>query len=336
MGVLAAMLAAAGATACDTDFEDAAIVIDLRILGMRAEPPEVVAPVDPEDPASVDLADLEPIEVCALVADPGDRRELHWEMRVCPPGGGGRCDRVGGEGEGRPPIYSIGSGTVEDPERDGEPVSMCATIEPDGNLVAVLQESVRLDDLAGFGGVTVQVELRVTPDGGGADEEVVGYKRVRYSPQIPAERVANQNPTLDRVIGIRAPTGERGLHFDLPLGRCGAIEPWPVSPGERVTLLPIETPGAREDYVVPTFDGGARSYTENLRYQWLATAGDFSRNNSGGELDGVGNEPPLDTRWIAPRDPEEVGDGLDVRMWFVQRDERGGQTWYESCARVVP
>jgi hypothetical protein len=109
-----------------------------------------------------------------------------------------------------------------------------------------------------------------------------------------------------------------------------------VSPGERVTLLPREPDGAREAYVVPTFDGGSRSFTENLRYQWLATTGDFSRNNTGGELDVAGNSPPLDTRWLAPDDPDEVGGGLEVRMWIVQRDERGGQAWYDSCARVLP
>jgi hypothetical protein len=25
-----------------------------------------------------------------------------------------------------------------------------------------------------------------------------------------------------------------------------------------------------------------------------------------------------------------------VQLWVVQRDERGGVSWYESCVRVVP
>jgi len=44
------------AGACNTDFEDPSIVLDLRILGMRADPPEIVAPVDPQDPTDVDAA----------------------------------------------------------------------------------------------------------------------------------------------------------------------------------------------------------------------------------------------------------------------------------------
>jgi hypothetical protein len=37
--------------------------------------------------------------------------------------------------------------------------------------------------------------------------------------------------------------------------------------------------------VVPTFEGGSRTFTENLRYQWLATAGSWSRAETGGPRD---------------------------------------------------
>src|SRR5690606_22747649 len=99
---------------------------------------------------------------------------------------------------------------------------------------------------------------------------------------------------------------------------------------------PLEPQGAREDYVVPTFDGGSRMLTENLSYAWYATAGEWNRENTGGPRDFAGNAPPLDSTWTAPTDPEIVGAGLDVALWMVQRDERGGQTWYHSCLRVVP
>jgi hypothetical protein len=330
----ALVLAALSAAACDASFDDPAIVVDLRILGMQAEPPEIVIPYDPDDPTAVDIDDLGAVEVCALVADPGATRGLSYRMKVCPPTGSGRCASRDREGN-QVPTIELEGGAVEDPERAGAPVRMCSTIEASLDLALVLQASVRADDLAGFGGVSAQVELRVTPEDGG-DEEVVGFKRVRYSPELPAGRVANRNPSLDGVTVARAPSVVRGQDFEMPLGRCGQIEPWPVAPGERVMLLPRETAGSREDYLIPTFDGGSRSYTENLRYQWLATAGKFSRRNSGGELDSVGNAPPLDSRWTAPDDPAEIGDGLEVRLWIIQRDERGGQSWVESCVRVVP
>jgi hypothetical protein len=314
------------APAC-TDFEDPAVVIDMRVLGMRAEPPEIVTPYDPENPTAVDIDDIGAVEVCALVADPTESRALRFSMALCPPTSSGRCG-------GDLPVFAMGEGEVEDPERSAEPIRMCAEIDPSPDLLLVLSEAVSADDLAGFGGISAQVALRVTPEGGG--DTLFAFKRVRYSPQLPDERTPNANPTVDGFIGLREPTGERGLDFPIPLGRCGEVEPFPVSPGERVTLLPDEAEGARERYVVPTFDGGVRSFTENLTYQWHATEGDWSPFESGGTIDVAGNEPPIDSTWTAPSDRDIVGDGIDVRMWIVQRDERGGQAWYDTCARVVP
>ena len=324
-------LACALGAAC-TDFEDPQVVIDMRILAMRADPPEILVPYDPAEPTRVDLADLAPIQVCVLVADPTEQRGLTWSMSLCPPTGSGRC-------RGNVPIFDLGGGTVGDPETSEEPVSMCAVVEPNADLLTVLAEALSADDLAGFGGISAQVTAQLGPEGrGGAgdDDTLFGFKRLRYSPELPADRVANTNPTVNRFVGARRPTGERGLDFDIPIGRCGEIEPFTVAPGERVALLPDEPAGVREEYAVPTFDGGERHFTENLTYQWHSTEGKWSPFESGGTIDVAGNEPPLDSTWTAPDDAELIGDGLDVRIWIVQRDERGGQTWYESCARVVP
>jgi len=86
---------------------------------------------------------------------------------------------------------------------------------------------------------------------------------------------------------------------------------------------------------VPTFDGGATMLHEALTYQWLATAGSWKRSSSGGPKDPFGNEPELDTTWTAPA-ASAVGDGLDVSLWVVQRDERLGEAWYETCVHVHP
>lgn len=319
-------LAAACGAAC-SDFEDPENVVDMRIIGMLSEPPEIVVPFDPDDPTAVDPAALAPVEVCALVADPADNRGLHFSMAMCRPTNSGRCIDVD-------PFVVLGGGQVEDPELAEEPVRMCTTIAPNADLVAVIEDSLAADSLEGFGGIQIQVELRVSPDGGG--EELFAFKRVRYSPQLPAERVANANPSVTSLIGLRDADDERGRDFPLPLGRCGEIEPFLVLPDERVQIQPEEPDGVREEYLVPTFDGGSRRFTENLTYQWHSTEGDWSPFTSGGTIDVAGNEPPIDSIWRAPEDPDVVGDRLDVRLWIVQRDERGGQAWYESCARVLP
>ena len=117
--------------------------------------------------------------------------------------------------------------------------------------------------------------------------------------------------------------------------RCAdaGATPTVVEAGEQILFLPVEPDDVREDYVLPTFDGGSRMFTENMTYAWFATAGEWSRETSGGAKDPVGNVPKLDTTWVAPEDLDEV---LDVDLWVVQRDERGGLAWYEMCVRVEP
>jgi hypothetical protein len=56
---------------------------------------------------------------------------------------------------------------------------------------------------------------------------------------------------------------------------------------------------------------------------------------TGGPRDLAGNQAPLFTDWGAPR-AEDIGEGLDVPIYLVQRDERLGATWYETCVHVVP
>jgi hypothetical protein len=321
-------VAAVAATGCG-DFESPEIVRDLRVLGMIASPPEVVTPIDPANPGGLSPADLGQSELCALVADPGESRRLSWQMVACPPRNDGRCiDGV--------PTLMVGEGTVDDPETADAPVSMCGELVGSGGLLAVLAESVRADDLGGFGNISVMVSLAVWPEDGDPAAAEFASKKMRYAPLLPADRVANSNPTLDAIRVARSAESGRGADFDLPLGRCGDIEAFVVAPGEKVQLIPREPDGAREDYVVPTFDGGERAFTENLSYQFYATDGEWSRSATGGPRDGSGLLPPLDTRWTAPTDAEAIGDGLDVPLWIIQRDERGGQAWFESCARVEP
>jgi hypothetical protein len=313
---------ALAATGCGS-FEEPSLVIDLRLLAMTAEPPEQVLPVDPAHPEDVTLA---PVEVCALIADPGAERGLSWSMTACPPTGDRRCD------DPAAPTVAMGGGALADPDTAATPQVACATLPAGPGVLAILQDTIAHDDLSGFGGVDLNVMIRVVPDGGGEASAVYGAKAVRFSPQLPAERVPNTNPTLEQIaldLGV-------GATRDLPLGRCAEqVAPLTLAPGQAITLAPIEPPDVREVYVVPTFEGGERTFTENLSYQWLAGAGDWSRTTTGGPRDAAGNQPPLDTSWEAPG-PDDVGAGVRVPLWLIQRDERGGGRWFESCVQVAP
>ena len=320
-------LAALAAIGCG-EFEDPEIVLDLRILGISATPPEIVSPVDPDDPANVDLASIEDARVCALVADPADSRRLGWTMTACPPTDSGRCD------EPDKPSTVIGEGTIDDPESGETPPpgsEICGVLAADGNLIAILMESFSADDLLGFGGISAQIELRVEPEGGG--EAIFGSKRMRYAPQIPADRVANTNPVVAAFTGTF--TADE-TEIELPPGRCAGVTPVEIAAGAEIKLEPVEPEGVREDYVLPTIDGDRVELTENITYRWHSTAGSWQRHTSGGPIDPFGNEPQLFSRWTAPDDPEVVGDGIEVELWIVYGDERGGGGWFQSCFAVVP
>jgi hypothetical protein len=213
----AAIALAVLAGACGS-FEDPAIVLDLRILAMTAEPPEQVVPFDPANPLNVDLA---PVEVCALIAEPDVERPLHWAMTACRPLSDRRCD------EPDAPIVAMGNGTIDDPETAATPQRACATLPPGPELLAVLQDTIENDELSGFGGVDINVMIRVVPPGDDEATAVYGGKAVRFAPKIPEERVANANPTLDR---IELDAGD-GRLVPLALGRCvDQVDVMTVSP----------------------------------------------------------------------------------------------------------
>jgi hypothetical protein len=287
-------------------FEDPQIVLDLRVLAMTADPPEQV--LETQD-------DLHDAQVCALVADPAEQRSLHWKMTVCAPTDELRCD------DPTRPSFEAGHGVIDDPETATTPQVACATVPGDDGLIVVINDAVSLDSLSGFGGVDVLVDLEVEGEHAG--------KRVRYAPLLPADRVANTNPTLTEIDILAENHDPRAL----TLGRCEEMtDPLPIASGATLHLTPVEPDGVREDYVVPTFDGGERMFTESLTYQWLATDGAWNRGTTGGTRDASGMTPPLDSTWTAP----DVDAPTDVSLWVVQRDERLGAAWYESCVRVVP
>ena len=318
-----ALLALAVAGGCTSNFEDPSIVLDLRMLAAYTEPAEVIVPVD-ADPESIEVPD---IRVCALVADPGASRDLAFEMVACAPTDSLRCD------EPDEPFIQFDSGTVADPEEAPAAVELCGTLRGSPLLIDVVRQSVENDPLLGFSSIAVQLEIFVKPSGGADADGIFGAKRAFFGAQLPAERVANTNPTLDAITLTR--DGETEPSETVVARRCADAEAAPLiaAPGEVLQLEPVEPDGVREDYVLPTLDGGAREFTENLSYAWFSTAGEWSHETTGGPKDPVGNVPLLYTQWTAP---DDITESLDVDMWLVQRDERGGLAWFEMCVRVDP
>jgi hypothetical protein len=324
--LVAAVAGAAVTTGCDS-FQDPNVVVDLRILAMASSPPDQLIDVDLTQPPSPQalLAQLLPSEVCALVADPALDRRLAWVLTLCTQVGGERCD------ENRP-LTVLDEGLLDDPDTSAPAPRLCATVEPDAGLFNVLVDIVRGDALRGLGGIDYAVELRIGGEDASRELDQFASKTLRVVPRIPEARTANHNPSLVRFDA----SIDEAPPVPLPLGRCpDTTAPFPVAPGARVRLTPIELDGARETYVVPTLDGKSQMFTESWTYQWVASAGGFSSGSTGGPRDVSGNPAPLFTDFRAPR-AEDLDGPTDISLWIVQRDERLGAAWYEACVRVTP
>lgn len=321
-----AWLAIAGVLGACASFESEDIVLDTRVLAMRASLPDQLVELDldnPPEPAEL-LAQLVPTEMCALVADPGHARRLRWSMTLCVLNSDERC--------GSDARLELSSGLAEDPDTAIPAPRLCATVMPDGNLLGVLLEALEDDSLGGLGGIDYGISLVVGGDGEDPALDLFAGKTMRVAPRIPVERTANTNPTLRHLLVER----DREPSTPLAEGRCvDQIVPLELPAGASMRITPIETDASREVYVVPRLDGESQMFTESLTYQWMASAGGFSSGSTGGTRDISGNPPPLFTEFRAPRARDLTGP-TDIALWIVQRDERLGATWYESCVRVVP
>jgi len=314
----------AAVAACG-NFENPEVVLDFRVLAMSATLPEQVIDIDVDNPAPpVQLLDqVKTSDVCALLVDPLFERRLWWEMRVCALNSDLRCF---GDTQ-----YVIGTGYWDDPDLSPTPPSLCSRIEPDGNLLGVALASFEGDAFRGVGGIYYGVQLRVGGEEANPDEDLYAAKNLRLMPRIPAEVQANKNPFLDH-LDATLPDAEP---VPLAFGRClDQTAPLEVAPETRVRMTPVEPEGVREAYVVPTTDGGSRSFTESLTYQWLATSGNFTAGTTGGTRDAFGNAAILFTDWVAPAAKDLEGT-TDIDVWTIQRDERLGVRWYSTCIRVV-
>lgn len=310
-------------------FQDPNIVVDLRVLAMTAQPPEQVVMVDLANPpqAADVIAQLAPTEVCALVADPNfEGRRLRWSMTVCPSSGDEQCNSGS-------PQYVAGSGVIDDPDTTVPEPRMCATVNADGNLLGVLLDALDSDTLKGLEGLPYEVELKVGGEDADPALDLYASKLVQVMPDLPAGRTPNRNPTITE-LDVKLPDADAPM--PLALGRCiDQSAPLEVAAGAKLRMTPVEAPDAREMYPVAKLDGTFAVFTESLTYQWVAQAGKFSDGITGGTHDPFGNEPPLFSDWTAPK-ADDLDGPTDVAIWLVQRDERYGATWYESCIRVMP
>jgi hypothetical protein len=313
-------------------FEDPTIVLDLRVLAIETTPPEQVLEIDPAKPPTLDelLVQLDPIRVRALVAEPDREGILAWSMTACVLDESSRCDPT-------KLSFEFAAGVLNDPEGTlpGAPCidernvaggTFCGFLIPDNRVVQMLMQALDEDPTRGLGGIDLGIVLRVYNDGTTPRVEAFAAKHIRFAPRVPDERAANKNPNIDALL-----LGQAGFGAEIRKSHCmdvGDVDAVRVE--EAVTFFPAARDGDNESFVLPTLDGYAERFTEFLSYQWIATAGDFVDDITGGPPDVFGNIKLDGTEWRAPPTP-----GL-VTIWVVQRDSRYGVRWRQACIKVEP
>jgi hypothetical protein len=290
--------------------DDPSTVKDLRVLGMRMEPPELMAEacaVDPSNASGLEslLATLlQPVRLTALVEDPaGGGRELEYTLWACASQEDDTCeeDRV----ELARGVFQAGEVLVD------LRASLGAAKLPDGTFLA--QKVLEKDTYKGLGGLRMPLVLWVR----GGDEQVYAQKLMVYGCRRFPEMQANVQP-------------------ELPGVRVGG-QPWeegapPELSGKRPFVLEAEDFSALEEpYVVPSFELKPVSRKESWELAWYTSLGTISPRETGG-ADYGGGVGRHRVEWRPPADAQ----AQEVRFWVVGRDGRGGLSWLTRKVRYSP
>jgi hypothetical protein len=297
---------------CSSDLPAASFIDKLRVLAVRANPPEV----DPGQTTALDLLAVEP--VVHQLDGGAAAAPLTAVWLACPLPSGTLTVAPCGVGEGAPTPTIIGADLTASYTPAADLLGGMASTEV-LITVAVADTSAGamacVADLANNGGLPTD-----------PDHCVVSLKRLVVSD--PAQRTTdpNQNPTLADFYAT-TPSG-----FAETLDDDGGV--WQYAPGEDKAAWDVAATRA-PDSAQRKPDG---TY-EALTVSWFTTAGHLDGGRSLYLPPGCTTpsdcadqlpETGADTTWFAPTAAQASGfvdgNGL-VGFWAVIRDDRGGVGW---------
>jgi hypothetical protein len=342
-------------SACSFSFTPQWQVNQRLILGMAAEPPEII--YDLNNPLAAAETN---VSVAALVVDPSDGgTSVPYVWRGCsetltdadPTIGdfdenSSRCVEnsaselqpiAGGLlPQGSEPLATLGvaPGVLLSPLNiftqvtsgmtgsSGGTAALASTFASNPNIPPTpiwLDAMIRVDD--------------------GSQPALYGIKRVVFSPDYPAGKQPNHTPHLTGVL-FDYQLWEPDSPLAVTIGSCPDAQKVSVSnpngPGSvtvcQHTITPAYDPDQDETYTVVTFtqnpDGSWQTLTlkEYLRFQWYIDQG--SADNAFTEEDtnvGPNAYDPISMHWTEPAAP---GNAI-MHLWVVTTDGRGGESWDE-------
>lgn len=336
----AVLLLATSSLACLDDLPSPALVDDLRVLAVKADPPEAI-------PGATVALD-------ALVVDPDGRTPTYaWYACVVLEQGqgffGGGSETSTSGGNGTPLSDDPYGGSCAKRVAAGERYAVALGDQPTATLVVpadffaddyTLRTAYGLSDdieispevkagFLGIAGVNYTVSLVVEVDG----RRIETQKRVNVSlPSDLPDNAPNLNPSdlafhLARVGDETDPPTVAPAPTD---GSCLIDATVPLVAGERYRLTPVNVPDPQPKYVVllagstgdAPFD--VQTVEETSFYSWFSTRGKMRK--------------PLSK---APGAPENTWSFEDdesgpTDLWVVVRDGRGGASWCHQNLLVGP
>jgi hypothetical protein len=304
-----ALLAAGCATYYDPCFAPQGLVRDLRVLGLRADPPE----------ASADLGSgvVAKVTVTVLLGDLSDyAAPASLTASLCAPTEDHVCPE----------------GSLVVARLAGYPTASFDVVAP----AELLRAALAVDPLRGYGGIRLQLDLFVSRDPGPVQTRA--SKLLLYSQPDPTQ-VPNH---AIEVPGLRV-LREGAAPEDLQPGATLSVDV-----AQTVGLRPLIAPGAgateaAELYTVTDLSGRVVTLREHVTYSFFVTphnmfgtlvngAGNF--NVEGSAAPDVGDEPapgtPDPPRGLAQLTALSQSVG---RLWVVARDGRGGEAWISVVLR---
>ena len=317
-----ATLAAIAAALCscvpgyDPCFVPASIVSDVRVLAVRADPPE--ARIDLGEggvPTAVPI-----VRVRALFAGQGPGARLRLRARLCAPTASRRC--------------ADDTPVVEGPLSD--PGATEATLDVRASP-ALLVQAREEDPLRGYGGIRLQLEVDGAAGGSG---HAGATKLLLFSPgaTTPHPNLPIEVESVDFTLAGR---------FDqsTPAGGSATVLV-PLSYGVRPRLAPLaDGSPALEEYDVVDLSGRLVHLREQVTYDFFTDpqlifgdlrvvggnpVGTYSRGaDSGSEPAQGAAEPPDGLVRITPLQ------GADAHLWVVARDSRGAVAWAALRLRAL-
>ena len=286
-------------------------VSDLRVLAVRADPPEAV----------VDLAQglVPEVQVRALVVDQSRTYSTTATGRLCVPGRTSGC-----------PDDAVPSGA---PKLETAP-ALSVLAPPD-----LIAQALREDPLRGYGGIRVRLDLALD-DGGG--KVLRADKILLYSPTAPGLQ-PNRPIELARLRFVK----DGALVDDVLPGGIATL-PEPFGYGLRPVLA--DGAGV-EEYDVVDLSGRTVHLREQVSYDFFSTAGlPFGKPQptAAGLVINDGFAAPGAAQGDEPAPGAEPANGLAQlnawgggQLWVVARDGRGAEAWMQvfvsaPCTGVNP